>query len=102
MEPPKPGVNVRLRLTAGTREDLELAIARVKAAGLNVAWLYPSLNAPVVDGTLELYDTPETVEAKLRAAGAIMQRASRSMRCTCEDAIRGLGHDPFCGLPSEP
>jgi hypothetical protein len=78
--------SVEIVLDADTREDLAAAIARLQGAGLTIRWAAPPFARPSdpawatrAKGTLILYDTPETVEAKATIASEVVRAAIRNL-----------------------
>jgi len=74
-----PSNPVEIRIMAESADDLEAAKRRLEAAGGHVDWYEGPKIRSTTDtyayGQWQLYDTPETVEAKARAAGSIVRAA---------------------------
>jgi len=73
---------VQIRLMASTAGQLAAAIARLNAAGLEVTWDHSAARRmPAAYGFFTLYDTPETAEAKFRAATAAARQFIEGIEC---------------------
>ena len=67
---------VLVHLDAVTRQDLDAAIVRIGLVRVSTG---PAVGGWFADGALELYDTPESAEAKARWAGDVVRRFIRDL-----------------------